>query len=119
VDGIVYLFGGASRPSLCAQADVLAYDPVQDRFTTMRSLQAPTLVAGYAAIDGRIYIAGGVSGETLTCSGAVHHKTLWVFDPYGVPGSWTQKADMPLAVGELPGGCEVDGIFYVVGGDFS
>ncbi len=32
------------------------------------------------------------------------------------PGSWTQKADLPLAI-LGPGACSVDGILYVVGGD--
>jgi len=73
--------------------------------------------AAYATIGSKIYIAGGGSGHPQYCPGTVSYNSLWVFDPHGrgAPGSWTQKADMPVAGGGAAS-CEVDGILYAAGG---
>jgi N-acetylneuraminic acid mutarotase len=119
VNGVVYLFGGLGRPSNCASAAALAYDPVLDRFTKLASMPAPTFAAAYATIGGKIYIAGGASGIAPDCAGAVAYQSLRVYDPQGadVPsGSWNQRADLP-AVRIAAAAGEVDGILYVAAGN--
>jgi len=116
VDGIVYLFGAQGRSQQnCALDLAFAYDPVQDQFAPIRNLPVPCVGHACATIDGRIYLAGGGSGYPPDCPGTVHYDPLWVFDPYGAPGSWTERADMPEAV-FAAAGAEVEGILYVVGG---
>lgn len=121
VEGLVYLFGGLTVSSpYCAHGYALAYDPDQDRFTERPRMPAARVGAASVAIGGKIYVVGGDSGHPDLCPGAVHGDNVWVFDPQGVPapppGSWTQKANLPMAVGAAAAD-EIDGILYVAGGD--
>jgi hypothetical protein len=81
-DGILYLFGGESSAHK-GTTFTLAYDPVQDRFIGKRMIPVPIEGAACAAIDGRIYLAGGADKSPPIYSDAVIYDNLWVFDPQG------------------------------------
>ena len=82
VGGMVYLFGGEPADSCTACDLTLAYDPVQDRFSAKRKMPMTCLGAAAATIDGKIYVADGLSADPL-CGKAVAYNSLWVFDPQG------------------------------------
>ena len=84
VDGVAYLFGGMGLSDpYCAHALALAYDPIQDGFVARRKIPQPCMCMGFATIGGRIYVAGGASGNPYTRPGFTYYKSLWVFDPQG------------------------------------
>lgn len=116
VEGVIHLFGGVSATLLCAHDLALAYDPVQDRFTSGPALPAALVIAGSATIDGKIYLAGGATGHPVICPTARYSDSLWVFDPQDHPGSWASKANMPIAVAGAAA-AELDRVLYVAGGD--
>ncbi len=83
VDGIIYLFGGWT-PDLTGGYDlVLAYDPAQDRFTPRRKMPRTRSTAGCAVMNGKIYLAGGVSKEPIVNTNAIYYTMVDVFDPQG------------------------------------
>lgn len=121
VDGLVYLFGGLRRTSLCAVDAVLAYNPIADLYTDLPPMPVPTIAAATAVLDGKICVAGGASGASPECPDAVTRSSLWVYDPAGTappPGTWTRKADLPVVrLGAVAG--EIDGILYVAAGNIA
>ena len=62
---------------------MLAYDPAQDRFTARRKMPRTRCGAGCAVIDGKIYLAGGVSKEPIVNPDAIYYTVVDVFDPQG------------------------------------
>jgi N-acetylneuraminic acid mutarotase len=83
VEGIIYLFGGMTEDLAGAYDFALAYDPGQDRFTPKRKMPRTRLTAGCAAVNGKIYLAGGADKEPVRNPNAIYYKTLDVFDPSG------------------------------------
>ena len=83
VDGTIYLFGGMPQNMVGSYDFSLAYDPAQDRFSARRRMPRPRVLSPCAAIDGRIYIAAGVSMEPLVNPGAEFYVFNDVFDPSG------------------------------------
>jgi len=84
VDRTIYLFGGMRQNWYGAGYDfALAYDPAQDRFSARRKMPRTRAVGGYGAIDGKIYMTGGVSTEPVANPSAIYWKVLDVFDPQG------------------------------------
>ncbi|HRZ57800.1 MAG TPA: kelch repeat-containing protein [Candidatus Paceibacterota bacterium] len=116
VDGLMYLFSGLSTSSLCAHNLSFVYDPAQNKFTSAPEMPVGCVVAASATMGGKIYVVGGASGAPNQCPTFSYYNDLWVFDPQDHPGSWTRKADMPMAIGNAAA-CEVDGILYVAGGE--
>ena len=107
--GKLYVVGG--KTSSGPRTTMYAYDPTTDSWS-----QAPSLPAGYPAIEnpavaaygGKLYVFGG---STDAFSGAVANAAS--FDP--ATSSWTTLANMPTARGGLR--AEVIGTkLYVVGG---
>jgi len=83
VDGIIYLFGGMTEDLYGSFDFTLAYDPAQDRFSARRKMPRTRLTAACGVIDGKVYLAGGVSKEPARNPDAVFYKVLDVFDPQG------------------------------------
>ena len=84
VDGTIYLFGGMRQGWSGPGYDfTLAYDPSQDRFTSMRKMPGTRATGGYGVIDGKVYLAGGVDREPVDNPNPLYYKTLDVFDPQG------------------------------------
>jgi len=83
VDGIIYLFGGWTANLTVCYDLVLAYDPAQDRFTPRRKMPRTRCGAGCAVIDGKVYLAGGVSEEPMANPDAIYYTVVDVFDPQG------------------------------------
>jgi hypothetical protein len=84
VDGIVYLFGGASDDGWTTYDLAVAYDPVQNKFTAKRKIPVACEAAAAATINGKIYHSGGANQDPIIRPvGAVYYDSLWVFDPQG------------------------------------
>jgi N-acetylneuraminic acid mutarotase len=83
VDGIIYLFGGASDDSWTTHNLTVAYDPARDSFRGKRNLPMPCEAAASATIGGKIYHSGGASADPTLHPDAVYYDSLWVFDPQG------------------------------------
>ena len=83
VDGIIYLFGGASSDWHTSYDFTQAYDPAQNRFTARRKMLRIRITSGCGVIDGKVYLAGGVSKEPIVNPDAVFYRELDVFDPQG------------------------------------
>ena len=97
LDGKVYVVGGFPQ---CDPLDgcwgVLAtveiYDPATNRLTTGTPMLWPRAFANAAALDGKLYIAGGVDeGFYWNDVGLVD---VQVFDP--ATNRWTRIADLPV-----------------------
>ena len=102
INGRFYLFGGLEPDMNYVQI----YDPETDSW----SLGAPVPWSGGSAssalIDGKVYLAGGISGSSTVTSNAV-------YDP--VADSWTPLAPMPF--GRNHAASATDGeLFYIFGG---
>ena len=83
VDGIIYLFGGMTENLVGAYNSALAYDPLQDHFIARRKMPRTRLTAGCAAINGKIYLAGGADKEPTANPSAIYYQILDIFDPQG------------------------------------
>jgi predicted amidohydrolase/N-acetylneuraminic acid mutarotase len=81
VDGTIYLFGGFTADWSGGYDFTLAYDPVRDEFTQRRPMLRTRGVAACVAIDGKIYLAAGVSKEPVVNPDSVLYRELDVFDP--------------------------------------
>lgn len=96
-DKSIVVVGGWVIGKVLSRVD--AYNVETRTWRRLRSLPEPRWVTGATTINGKIYVAGGVSavedpsdpryGQTLV------HKSLFVYDP--ATDTWTRKADMPRA----------------------
>jgi hypothetical protein len=112
--GAIYVFGGAIRdpdtmPPPVDYCRTYAYG--SDTWGTCPSLPDVRgfMASGYNPGNGKIYLAGGYNTATIDSA----QTTTWEFDP--VAGTYTQKADMPHALGGAGSGF-IDGKLYVAGG---
>lgn len=106
VGDTLYLAGGLGDGT---RADVLAYDPIGDRWLPdPPSLPAPREHACGAVVDGRLYVLGGRQGGV---NGVV--ATSYALTP---GAGWQTGAPMPTARGGVACGV-VDGGIVVVGGE--
>ena len=83
----------------------LAYDPASDSWHQGAGSSVPTWPS-VASLNGKLYVAGGVVGNTDT-------QALSVYDP--ATDSWSQEATMPTAR-ENAAIAAFDGKLYVAGG---
>jgi len=110
VDGIIYAIGGGrGGPEL---STVEAYNPATDMWTTKADMPTPRgLLGSIVVVDGKIYVIGGMFGETVADNRAL--SAVEAYDP--ATDTWTKKANMPTAIMDV-GACVVDGRIYVTGG---
>ena len=102
VGGAVHDVGGAALPVNTLEV----YDPVTDRWTFKRRMPTPRLGLAAAAIDGKLYAAGGNAGISF-------FNTLEVYDP--VANTWTTLAPMPRTRSGLAAAA-IGGQLYAAGG---
>ncbi len=84
-------------------------------WTRKADIPTPRKAHSTAAVDGKIYVIGGLATDTsYNNSGAI--PAVEEYDP--ATDTWTRKADMPVARGYLDGSSlpVVDGKIYVMGG---
>ena len=111
IDGKLYVVGGCiNSDCIPGNTNILeVYDPATDTWTTKTPMPTArnTMVAG--AIDGKLYVVGGMQ----QCGQCLSLNTLEVYDP--ATDTWTTKAPMPTARSHM-GGAVINGKLYVVGG---
>src|SRR5262245_12125519 len=105
--GVLYAMGGLGAPTASGASDTtFAYDPATDAWTARAPLPRPRGAGAGAAIDGRVYVVGGLRGDTSV-------RELSVYDPG--TDVWTELPGMPTARDHLAAGA-IDGRLYAVGG---
>jgi N-acetylneuraminic acid mutarotase len=83
LNGLIYLFGGMTRDMFGSYDSVQTYDPMRNQFSPWRKMPRTRLLSACGTIDGKVYLAGGVSKEPVVNPDAVYWKVLDVFDPQG------------------------------------
>jgi N-acetylneuraminic acid mutarotase len=108
VDDKVYAIGGLTGWPGPSVASVYMYDPLNAAagWVTKASLPIARGAAGVGAINGKIYVVGGLAGSV-----AVNHLT--VYDP--LTNTWTTLAPMAIVRDHLTAAV-VDGRLYAIGG---
>jgi N-acetylneuraminic acid mutarotase/fibronectin type 3 domain-containing protein len=108
VDEKVYAIGGLTGWPGPSVADVYVYDPAAPGvgWVAKQSLPAARGAMGVAAINGKIYAVGGLSGNV-----AVNHAA--VYDP--LLNTWSPLPAMPTTRDHLTAQA-LDGKFYAIGG---
>lgn len=102
----IYLIGGLTAWPSPSVATVQRYDPGTNAWTALAPLPVARGAMGVAAINGRIYAAGGlVSGSSV--------NDFTVYDP--ATNAWTNLPDMPTPRDHLAAAV-VDGKLYAIGG---
>ena len=108
VDNKIYVIGG-STPSLTDLAANEMYDPATDTWEAKKSMPTARGFLFTAAVNDTIYaIGGGYPSFKLKVE---------AFDP--VTNSWTTKKDMPEGHRGCNSACVVDGIIYLIGGNYN
>jgi hypothetical protein len=105
IGGRIYVVGGVV-PNAGVVGDLTVYDPATNMHATLAPMPTPREHLAAAAIDGKLYVAGGRSGPLFA--------TLEVYDP--ATNTWTTKAPMPTPRGGT-GAAVLDGRLYVIGGE--
>jgi Kelch motif len=107
--GEVYAVGGASRVHLGAgrTATSESYDPVADRWTRRPRLPRPRMQCAAAALQDRVYVAGGRENDAPATFDARR------FDP--ATNSWAPFTRLPVVL-RGPSAAAIDDVLYVVGG---
>ena len=107
VAGKLYVVGGLIGSSFTASGATLVYDPALDSWTPLASMPAGTErgASGVAVLDGRIVVAGGLRGVSVTDAS--------VFDPQ--TNAWSPLQPLAVARDHL-GAATVDGRVYAVTG---
>ncbi len=93
-------FGGGSR--------VDRFDTETDTWQRVTDLPIAVHHPGVAALDGKLFVAGGYREDDHTAVADV-----WVYDP--ATDAWERRAALPVARGAL-GLAALDGYLYAVGG---
>ena len=104
--GKLYLLGAIRIGSSFIDGNTYEYDPAVRRWTTVARMNVPRGASGVGVVEGKIYVAGG-----LTANGSV--AAFEVFDP--TARSWTRLPDMPTARDHLTAQ-GVNGKFYAIAG---
>ncbi|MCB0323257.1 MAG: IPT/TIG domain-containing protein [Bdellovibrionales bacterium] len=113
LDGKLYLIGGIGGN---AEGQVQIYNPVSDSWSVGAPLPFAAGALASAAINGKIYVAGGVVGGGVSAQAAVYNPKA------GSLGSWSVIAPMPLnptqpGAGRSHAASGSDGNkFYIFGG---
>jgi hypothetical protein len=109
---LIYLIGGfgpgeGRRPS--APRTMLAYDPAADRWTDPGEIPEGVNHAGFAAVDGKLYLVGGFRGTSFSATGA-----LRIYDP--PERRWRDGTPMLTPRGALAIAV-LDGKIHAIGGN--
>lgn len=109
----VYLIGGFAAPLRegerpPAPRDMYAYDPQADRWQTVGQIPEGVNHAGFAYLEGRLYIVGGYRANSFDPVDAVR-----IYDI--ATGEWSDGAPMPTARGALAVAVH-DGRIHAIGG---
>jgi hypothetical protein len=83
----------------------MAYDPVNDTWSTRTSMPTARVYPTADVINGKLYVVGGASNTVLSTNEAYDART----------DSWSVQASMPTARYVLASGV-INGILYAVGG---
>jgi DNA-binding CsgD family transcriptional regulator/N-acetylneuraminic acid mutarotase len=84
-----------------------AYDPQNNRWTTLEPLPQPRSGYALAAVEGKLYLFGGWDGST-------YRSEVWQYSPD--QDEWSERAPMPTARA-YAGAATLVGQIYVVGGE--
>jgi len=112
VDGEIYAIGGVTAGVPGADRNpstVEVYDPATDTWTRRADIPTPRSMAATSAVDGKIYVIGGVMGSV----GGSGMSTVEEYDP--ATDTWTRKANMPTGRKGLSTSV-VNGRIYAIGG---
>jgi N-acetylneuraminic acid mutarotase len=109
----IWLIGGFAPPpgggNALAPRAMHVYDPGADAWTTPDSIPEGVNHAGFAHVDGRLYIVGGFRGATFNPTDAVH-----IYDI--ASGTWSRGAPMPTPRGAIAVAV-LDGRIHAIGGN--
>ncbi len=105
--GKLYVFGGATAPFSGAVRTAAVYDPLSGGWRTLASMPTARGGAAAGALDGRIYVAGGMD------AGGASLASVDVYDP--ASDSWRSAPAMGTPR-DNPGAAVLDGELYVFGG---
>jgi N-acetylneuraminic acid mutarotase len=113
VNGKIYTFGGVTAGVSGAEwnpSAVDVYDPATDTWATKGGMPTPTCMAGACAVNGKIYLMGGVRG------GLLHDPAISMVEEYDPStDTWTPKPNMSTARSGLSLSA-VGGKIYAIGG---
>lgn len=108
--GKLYVFGGSTASFSGAVRNAAAFDPASNSWQTLPQMSQARGGATAQAIDGRLYVAGGLGPDGASLSG------VEAFDPAaGTGGDWDQVAPMGTRR-DNAGSAVLDGRLYVFGG---
>jgi len=109
----IWLIGGfaAGPGGATAPRAMHVYDPASNAWTTPGSIPEGVNHAGFAHVDGNLYILGGFREASFTPSGAVRIYHI-------ASGMWSEGAPMPTPRGAAATAV-VDGRIHVIGGNAS
>ncbi|HUG16947.1 MAG TPA: kelch repeat-containing protein, partial [Thermomicrobiales bacterium] len=106
INGQVYLIGGLTGWPGPSVNSLYVYDPLSNTWSPKANLPRALGSMAVGVIDGKLYVAGGLSGSV-----AVNH--LSVYDP--ATNAWTDLTPMPTLRDHV-NATVIDGLLYVVGG---
>ncbi len=92
VNGKLYVIGGYDNASIKATAQVAAYDPAVDKWTTLADMPEKLTHSGTASDGQYIYLAGGYVGDWLGTSTPVT-RHVWRYDTSN--DTWTSMLSLP------------------------
>lgn len=110
--GRIFVIGGfieAGQDRAVAPRAMHVYDPASDAWTTPDSIPQGVNHAGFAHVDGRLYILGGFRENTFEPVGSVHIYDLST-------EQWSEGAPMPTPRGALAVAV-ADGRIHAIGGN--
>ena len=118
VDGKIYLIGGFLRENKnggpLGLSTVEVYDTKNNSWQRLTDMPTPRLLAGAAAMDGKIYVVGGFSWIGIPGVDSKMLKVVEVYDPQ--TDTWSRKQDMSLSRFGFGIGV-VAGKIYAIGGE--
>jgi N-acetylneuraminic acid mutarotase len=104
--GAIVVAGDLQGVSFTPVGDVWTWTPGAAEWTVAAAMPRPRGASVIAAIDGVVYVAGGIGDGGVTAA----------VDAYDVAGGeWTERAPMPAPRDHACGGV-IDGVLYVAGG---
>ncbi|HMO27132.1 MAG TPA: hypothetical protein PKB10_12785, partial [Tepidisphaeraceae bacterium] len=111
VNNRLYVFGGVTYTSSGQQASnrTQIYNPTNNTWSYGANIPHGVFAAQTAAIDGFIYLAGGV------VQGNVTTNKLFRYNPAN--NSWTEQAPMPIGRNSAPAGTDGSRLFVFGGRD--
>lgn len=108
IAGTIYVAGGGADEK-GAFTDVLAYDPIADRWTKRASMATPREHVSSCALTGRMLVIGGWAGDDrITVSANESYEPAH--------DRWTSLPPMPTSRGGM-GAAAIGDVCHVVGGE--